>query len=284
MDDGDATGGGDVTRSEGLLLDAPLCIFNAWSDEPWINEGAAVRVSLVAFCRSTDIQNKVLDGRPVADIYPDLTPGSGLNDGDLTTARRLSENADVCFMGASKKGPFDIPGELARSWLRQPNPHGQSNAGVLRPLWNGIDLTRRDRDRWIVDFGTAMPEHEAALFEAPFAYVLGQVKPISERNRDRVVAQYWWRLARPRLEMRAAQVGLPRYIATPHVSKHRLFVWLQASVLPDQMLLATARADDTTFGILHSRFHELWSLRMGTSLEDRPRYTPTTTFETFRCV
>jgi MmeI, target recognition domain len=43
-----------------------------------------------------------------------------------------------------------------------------------------------------------------------------------------------------------------------------------------------ARADDTTtFGILHSRFHELWSLRLGTSLEDRPRYTPITTFETF---
>ena len=33
--------------------------------------------------------------------------------------------------------------------------------------------------------------------------------------------------------------------------------------------------------MLHSRFHELWSLRLGTSLEDRPRYTPTTCFETF---
>ena len=39
-------------------------------------------------------------------------------------------------------------------------------------------------------------------------------------------------------------------------------------------------ADENT-GILHSRFHELWSLRSGTSLEDRPRYTPTTCFETF---
>jgi len=46
-------------------------------------------------------------------------------------------------------------------------------------------------------------------------------------------------------------------------------------------VVAIARDDDTTFGILHSRFHELWSLRMGTSLEDRPRYTPSTTFETF---
>ena len=42
-----------------------------------------------------------------------------------------------------------------------------------------------------------------------------------------------------------------------------------------------ARDDDTVFGILHSRFHEIWSLRLGTSLEDRPRYTPSTTFETF---
>ena len=46
-------------------------------------------------------------------------------------------------------------------------------------------------------------------------------------------------------------------------------------------MIAIARDDDTTFGILHSRFHEIWSLRLGTSLEDRPRYTPSTTFETF---
>ena len=49
------------------------------------------------------------------------------------------------------------------------------------------------------------------------------------------------------------------------------------------MLIVTARADDTTFGILHSRFHELWSLGLCTWLGvgNDPRYTPTTTFETF---
>jgi len=41
------------------------------------------------------------------------------------------------------------------------------------------------------------------------------------------------------------------------------------------------REDDYFFGVLHSKLHELWALRQGTSLEDRPRYTPTTTFETF---
>jgi len=60
-----------------------------------------------------------------------------------------------------------------------------------------------------------------------------------------------------------------------------VFSWFSNLVLPDSAVVSIARADDTTFGILHSRFHELWSLRMGTSLEDRPRYTPTTCFETF---
>ena len=72
--------------------------------------------------------------------------------------------------------------------------------------------------------------------------------------------------------------GLSRYIATPRVAEHRLFVWLDSRVCPDCQLIVVARDDDTTFGILHSRFHEAWSLRLGTSLEDRPRYTPTTTF------
>ena len=75
--------------------------------------------------------------------------------------------------------------------------------------------------------------------------------------------------------------AVSRYIATPRVAKHRLFVWLDARICPDSALIVIARDDDTTFGILHSRFHEAWSLRLGTSLEDRPRYTPTTTFETF---
>ena len=81
--------------------------------------------------------------------------------------------------------------------------------------------------------------------------------------------------------MSRALNGLSRLIATPRVAKHRLFVWLDARVCPDCQLIVVARDDDTTFGILHSRFHEVWSLRLGTSLEDRPRYTPSTTLETF---
>jgi len=58
-------------------------------------------------------------------------------------------------------------------------------------------------------------------------------------------------------------------------------LWLDHSVLPDHQLYIFARSDDYFFGVLHSRPHEVWGLHMGTQLEDRPRYTPTSTFETF---
>jgi type II restriction/modification system DNA methylase subunit YeeA len=52
------------------------------------------------------------------------------------------------------------------------------------------------------------------------------------------------------------------------------------SVIPS-LVSVFARDDDYFFGVLHSRAHELWALRMGTSLEDRPRYTLKTCLETF---
>ena len=84
-------------------------------------------------------------------------------------------------------------------------------------------------------------------------------------------------------QMQQSLSCLSRYIATPAVAKHRPFVWCDTRIYPDQQLIVIARDDDTTFGILHSRFHEAWSLRLGNWLGKRndPRYTPTTTFETF---
>jgi type II restriction/modification system DNA methylase subunit YeeA len=76
---------------------------------------------------------------------------------------------------------------------------------------------------------------------------------------------------------------LERYIITPRVSKYRIFDWLPSGVVPDSAAIAIVRDDDTTFGLLHSRFHEIWSLGLCTWLGvgNDPRYTPTTTFETF---
>ncbi len=151
------------------------------------------------------------------------------------------------------------------------------------PYWNGLDLTKRKRDIWIIDFGWQMSEADAALFEAPFEHALQHIKPVRATNSLEALRRYWWRLWRPRPEMRQSISRLPRYFVTPEVSKHRVFGWLRLPTLADKNLVVIARADDTTFGILQSRFHELWSLRMCTWLGkgNDPRYTPTTTFETF---
>ena len=85
------------------------------------------------------------------------------------------------------------------------------------------------------------------------------------------------------VKARCDWTSLNRYIFTPRVAKHRVFVWRQSQVVPDSAVAVIARDDDVTFGILQSRFHETWSLRLGTWLGvgNDPRYTPTTTFETF---
>lgn len=255
-------------------------IFNAWSDEPWVNEGAAVRVSLVCFGTSGDQVR--LDGQAVQAILSDLTGHiHGSEAIDLSTAKRQPGSDATAFEGLRKDGPLDVSGHQARQWLALPNPHGRSNADVLYPLINGIDVTRRPRDVWVIDTGESMSEQDAALYEAPFGHIVLHVKPVRQKNNDRIRRTFWWRFGRNGEQLRAAIKPITRYINTPRVAKHRLFVWQKAPSIPDTATVAIARADDTTFGILHSRFHELWSLRMGTSLEDRPRYTPTTCFETF---
>jgi hypothetical protein len=142
---------------------------------------------------------------------------------------------------------------------------------------------------WIIDFGWKMGEAEGALYEAPFDCAVTRIKAERTARQPRGYAKAWWRHERPRPEMWAAlnlregEGRARRYMATPTVAKHRLFVWIDGAVCPDHQLIVIARDDDTSFGILHSRFHEAWSLRLGTWLGvgNDPRYTPTTTFETF---
>ena len=168
--------------------------------------------------------------------------------------------------------------------LAQPNPDGRSNRDVLRPWVNAQDITARSRGKWIIDFGLDMSEQEAALYEAPFEYVRTHVKPVRDNVRRDRYRDKWWLHAEAIPGMRKAMPGLTRYIATPETSKHRVFVWLPTEVLADHALVVFMRDDDYTFGILHSRVHEVWARAMGTQLrevESGFRYTPTTCFETF---
>ncbi len=250
-------------------------IFLAWDDEPWVLDGAAVHVSLVGFDDGSE-RDRRIDGKPVAQINANLTAGV-----DLTRARRLAENLGIAFMGDTKGGAFDITDSLAQEMLHLPNPDGRHNRDVVVPWVNGLDITRRPRNMWIIDFGVAAPIEEAALYEAPFEYVKQHVQAVRATNRRAAYAERWWLHVEARPEMHRSLAGLRRFLGTPRLTKHRLFVWLPEGTLPDSQVIAFARDDDFFFGVLQSTPHELWSLRQGTQLETRPRYTATTTFETF---
>jgi len=115
-------------------------IFMAWSDEPWTLNGADVRISIIGFDGGRE-STRVLDNASVTTINADLT-----SEIDVTAARQLAENLRLSYKGVEKGGPFEVPGELARRWLSLPtNPNGRPNSDVLRPLINGIDVTRRPR-------------------------------------------------------------------------------------------------------------------------------------------
>ncbi len=196
---------------------------------------------------------------------------------------RLRENLRLCFQGPVKVGAFDVPGGLARQWLEEPaNPSGRRNEEVLRPWLNGNDVRRRPAGKWIIDFGD-LDEATAAQFVRPFAHVLLHVQPKRARNRDAQRRLAWWKLGRSGQQLRQAIAPLRRYIATVRVSRHRIFVWCPATTFPDSRIYAIAREDDTSFGILHSRFHEAWALRFPSrhGVGNDPTYNNQTCFETF---
>lgn len=256
-------------------------IFNAWPEEKWTIDGAAVDVSLICFGESDGLT--FLNGNVVEHINADITTGL-----DLTKAGALQENNDGAFLGIQKSGPFDVPGTIARDWLQEPfNPNGRPNSDVLRPYWNGDDVTGVPRDMWLIDLPIGSTEATAAQFASPFKHLTNTpdadgktVRQLRAELGERAGPR-WWEPHWPRPEMRSRIAGVKRYIVTPETAQHRLFVWLQLPVLPDKNLIVIPRDDDTTFGILHSRIHEIWALRKGSDLQDRPRYTHTSTFATF---
>ncbi|MGB4805245.1 MAG: DNA methyltransferase, partial [Anaerolineae bacterium] len=249
-------------------------IFWAQSNREWVLEGAAVNVSMIAFDDGSSLE-RVLDDKEVSRINPDLTAVV-----DLTKARWLSENRNISFQGPSPKAPFDIELEEAQQLLASPiNVNGRPNSDVVRPVVSAIDLVQNSRHKWTIDF-RMMDLDEASQYEAPFEFVRQHTLPVRASRRDDYRGQ-WWQYARPRPEMRIALADKARFIATPRVSKHRIFVWLSETTLANDGTIVFALDSDYMFGVLHSRLHELWALRLGTSLEDRPRYTPTTCFETF---
>ena len=264
---------------ERILKSTP--IFEAWSDQPWINDGAAVRVSLVCFGQG---QGANLDGKAVGSIHADLSGSAdAASTMDLTTAKPLFSNKGSSFFGLCLAGPFKVDTATALKWLKSTgNTNGRPNSDVVRPIYNGSDVTGRWAGNWTVDF-SAKESEEAADYLSPFAHVETHVKPVRQSNREATRAEKWWRHGRRRPELRAALKGLTHYIATSETAKHRFFVKLPLEVAPEHKLVVFPRDDDVMFGLLSSRIHVVWAMAKGGHLGvgNDSVYTSSLTFETF---
>lgn len=282
---------------ERYLADAkrPLSLIFAIPDHPWVDEAgsANVRISMTVGQggsregRLIEVESTrrgggdTLQWAQVGRIMANLRLGA-----DLAGTKPLRANEGLSSPGVKLHGSGFIVTEEEAAWLGLGQVPGLEQHIV--PYRNGRDLTARSRDVKVIDlFGLAEQE---ILQRFPHAYqwLIERVRPEREAQVARSptidaqeYARTWWIFGKPRSELRQALVRLRRYVATVETSKHRLFIFLDADVRPDNMLIVMALDDAFFLGVLSSRIHLTWALAAGGTLEDRPRYNKTRCFDPF---
>ncbi len=283
-----------------IHLDAPqqpLVVAWAIPDHPWVVEGAAVRIAMSVGCRADNLWAKPMLGRvtredppdhpsegaarmvdvlyaPTARIHADLSGGA-----DVSATVSLQANDGLCSRGVSLHGAgFIVSPDLARDLGLGTIPGLERH---IRPYLNGRDLAQSSRGMMVIDLFGLDIEDVRARYPMVYQRVFDTVKPERDQNRRDSYRLNWWLFGEPRSDLRSFLDGLPRYIATVETSKHRWFTFLDAEVLPDNMLVNIGLDDALHLGVLSSRIHVGWALMVGGTLEDRPRYNKTRCFDPF---
>lgn len=260
-----------LARNDGVITDAI-------SSQDWTGE-AAVDVSIVNWVKAPTAPplDCTLDGIKVPAISPSLRR----KDRDVASAARLSANAGYAFQGPIPVGGgFVLDADEALDLMRQTDAE---YASVVRPYLTSQDIAEdphQQARRWVIDFGTRSLE-EAEQWPRALQIVRERVKPFRDENNDAGFRENWWRFGRPRGEMRTAIEKISRYIAGTRHGIRFYFCWCDHPVMASDATNVFAFEDDFEMGILSSRLHGDWAMAQSSTLEDRPRYTPTSAFDTF---
>ena len=158
----------------------------------------------------------------------------------------LPENLPFAFRGEAIDARLVVEARRARRWLAARNPTGRPNTDVLREAV-GLARNGRLRHRWIIDFPPNMTPGERALYVLPHA-----AYPTAHGTK-------------PAQALRTALARLDRYLAAP-LNRPGEFMWLEATLLPDDSLAVWACDDDFSAGVLNSRLFALWRKAHGTDL------------------
>ncbi|HEY9420188.1 MAG TPA: type IIL restriction-modification enzyme MmeI, partial [Thermoanaerobaculia bacterium] len=152
---------------------------------------------------------------------------------------------------------------------------------ILRPFVTGRDLSQINKGEFIVDFFGLSEDDARSRFPRLWQRIFQQVRPIRAQNQREGYRKRWWIFAEPRPALRLSLTGLRRYIATVQVSKHRFFTFLPSETLPDHGVFAVALQDALFLALLSSRVHCTWALRVSGTLEDRPYWNNSVSFDPF---
>jgi hypothetical protein len=173
----------------------------------------------------------------------------------VSPALPLSENLDLAFRGERAWTPARLTAAEAARLRDTPNRSARDNAEVLRRYVGGS--TRRLRYHWQIDFPTHFYEQEVALYADPAELLYQRLSPSAELS-----ASAWWLNPHANAALRIAIARCDRYlVATKPTAKDAPppeWVWVESEFLPDDSLLAIARDDDFTHGVLQSREFATW--------------------------
>ena len=259
------------------IVDNGGAIVSAVSSQDWPGE-AAVDVSIVNWVKVPPAPTSVtLDGLDVEAIGPSLRP----SELDVSSAVHLPQNDLHCFFGPIPSGRgFVLRRDQAEQFLARSDV---SYRDVVRPYLVGDDIANhpsQEPSRFIIDFALRSLE-EAMEYPEALRVVQLLVKPVRDRTKRRAYRERWWRFAEPLVAMRQAVAPLSRYIGGTATGKRILFCWVDKSVCPSNAMTVFSFDADYAMGVLMSSIHTAWGKAQGSTLEDRIRYTPQTSFGTF---
>lgn len=282
-------------RVVAAALDAKprLSLAFAVPDHPWYVEAgmAAVRIAMTVgvagpaegrLYRVVDPQRRAADGgdalRPgvAGKLRANLTIGADLDKALELRANERISNRGVVLHGSGFIVSMERAQELGLGIVPSLEKH-------IREYRHGKDLTQRPRGLMVIDLFGLSEADVRRRFPAVFQHVTQTVKPERDRNRRPVRRKNWWLFGEPISTFRPALADLPRYIATVETAKHRVFQFLDGSILPDNKLINIAVEDPAALGVLSSHIHVTWALAAGARLGvgNDPVYVKTRCFDPF---
>ncbi len=274
-----------------LEAQPPLSLIFAIPDHPWVDaeEGAAVRIAMTAGLAGEDtgkLQQVVSETEiSIDEIQVELNTTHGKLFSDLrvgvniASARALSANSLISNRGVIPHGEgMSITHEQALALGL-----GKIAGLEIRLLdyRNGKDIAQTPRNIKVIDMFGLTELEVREQFPSVYQWLVENVKPERAQNPRKNRRENWWLFGENQPKMRAAIAKLNRYLVTIQTAKHRFFVFLDKSILPDDKLIAIGLEDAFFLGVLSSRLHVLWSLASGARLEDRPVYNKGEAFDAF---